>query len=87
MGKKHNYRTYRNINQYYEILSLYHSGRFGNEHLRLLQILQRAGKADLLDQMINDEILYLAEHSVGMISHMFMQIYQRKQQKTEIKIL
>ncbi len=63
---------------YNDIMSKYKKGEFGSENLTLGEILDRAEKTDLFNQMSLSEIQNLSDSSSGMTKQMYQSLYNRR---------
>lgn len=61
-----------NVQKYLDIMEEYRSGKFGEEHLTLHEILTRAGEPNLLDQISLEELDILINNSFGIIKNIFV---------------
>lgn len=59
------------LQKYNDIMERYRNGEFGDEHLSIYEILQRAGEPELLKNLNSSEIQQLIETSSGMTKYMF----------------
>lgn len=66
------------LKKYYEIMEDFHAGRFGDDHLTLHDIFEKAGEPELLVNMSLSEIQSLVDSSSGMLKSMFSTIKNRK---------
>ena len=71
------------IKKYYSIMARYRKGEFGNNHLTVYDILEKAGELDLFDKMSQSEIQFLIDKSSGITKLMFIEI---KKSKTNLVI-
>ncbi len=67
-----------NLEKYYSIMNRYHNGAFGDSHLTLREILDKAGESDLLDKMSIEEIQVLVNQSTGLTKMMFTLLQNQK---------
>lgn len=61
----------RYLEKYIDIMKEYRAGKFGNDHLTLHEILDKAGEPDLISKMSVSEIQYLIDNSSGKLKYMF----------------
>ncbi len=71
------------LKKYNKIMADYHSGMFGDNHLTLHDILEKAGEPDLLTNMSLSEIQGIIASSSGLLKNMFSQIRKRKIEAVE----
>lgn len=64
--------------KYIDIMKEYRAGKFGNDHLTLHEILDKAGEPDLISKMSVSEIQCLIDSSFGMSKHVFSLIKVKK---------
>lgn len=69
--------------RYYKIMEDYRAGRYGDNHLTLHDIFEKAGEPELLAKMSLSEIQSLVDTSSGMLKKMFSTIKDRKIQAIE----
>lgn len=68
------------IVKYYEIMKNYRNGIYGNNHLTMHEILEKAGVPNLFAEMSIDDIDYLIKASTtGMTKMMFIAIKNQKE--------
>ena len=68
------------IVKYYEIMKNYRNGIYGNNHLTMHEILEKAGVPNLFNEMSLEEIEYLIKTSTsGMTKMMFIAIKKQKE--------
>ena len=63
---------------YQNIMKKYREGAYGEEHLTLSEILKRAGKPDLFDEMSIEDVQYLLDNSSGFLRSFFNSLKMRK---------
>lgn len=66
------------LKQYIDIMKAYRNGEFGEEHLTMGEILEKASAQDLFDKMSLKELQYLIDNSSITIKPMFKIIYNRR---------
>lgn len=66
------------LEKYYDIMSKYRNGEFGEQHLTLNDILLKANEGSLINDMTLSEIEYLIRNSSGMTKQMFTLIKAQK---------
>lgn len=70
------------LDEYYRIMLRYKLGEFGEECLSMRDILERAGKPNLLDEMDISELRVLADSSHGITKRLFNSIIKQKRRQT-----
>ena len=73
-----------NLEKYQDILNRYRNGEFGNDHLTMYEILERAGESELFAKMDLSEIEVLINESSGLTKKMFLAIKKTKNTNTKL---
>ena len=71
------------VEKYYEIMSEFRKGKYGNEHLTLAEILKRAGEPDLLHKMSSEELIYICNKTFGIEKMLFKKMATLKENEEE----
>lgn len=66
------------LQRYYIMMTNYRSGKYGNKHLALHQILEISGNANLFNEMNIEELSYLRDKSFGIQKLLFSELINRK---------
>ncbi len=66
------------LEEYKEILNRYKNGEFGDEALSLYEILEKAGRLTILDEMSIEEITVLVEKTHGITKSLYLNIRNKK---------
>lgn len=66
------------LQRYSEMMTNYRSGKYGNKHLTLHQILEISGNANLLNEMNIEELSYLRDKSFGITKSIFQELINQK---------
>lgn len=61
------------LEEYNDIMNRYYNGEFGNNNLTMSEILERAGRTELFDEMAPSEIDTLINQSAGFMKLFFIQ--------------
>ena len=59
-------------------MEMYHRGEFGDTHLTMYEILDKAGEPDLFDKMSLSDLQYLIENSSGIQKQMFCHLKSQR---------
>ena len=59
-------------------MEMYHRGKFGDTHLTMYEILDKAGEPDLFDKMSLGDLQYLIENSNGIQKQMFCHLKSQR---------
>ena len=73
-----------NLKKYYEIMSKYYQGEFGDKDLTVSEILERAECPNLFDDMSLEEIQILIGKSTGFTRMVFSKIKTKKQKRLHV---
>ena len=66
------------LEEYKEILNRYRNGEFGDELLSFHDILEKAGRLTILDEMSVEEITVLVDETFGMSKLLYLSIRNKK---------
>lgn len=67
------------LRRYNEIMKLYRSGAFGQDHLTMHDILSQAGEDGLFDKMCLSEVNALLNSASGMSKHLFRMLLAKRE--------
>ncbi len=71
------------LKKYNEIMEMYKRGEFGQNHLAMSDILEKAGVPDLFNKMNLSELQYLIDYTSGMTKQMFCCVKIQREQFVE----
>ena len=71
-------QTITPLQRYIEMIDNYRSGKYGNKHLTLNQILKISGNDNLLYEMSIEELSYLKEKSFGILKLVFQNLINQR---------
>lgn len=67
-----------NVEEYHAIMKRYRDGEFGKGPLSLHDILQKAGKENLVNDFSLDDLQFLISSSTGFAKYMFLALKKKK---------